>query len=256
MTMFKAPRWPSSSGSCRSYLRRAFLMSIISMLFFSTISSAQTLSLNDVLSKLQSNKSKIVDMYDEIKTTMTGQGKMASMNSTQSSIMWTKGDDKSKIEMLSPIKQTTIRNGDTLVIIDKNTGRKTVKDLTKDKYAASASGQGAMDFERLKEMFDLSIDSSSEYYVIECKPKKSGLFGKIEICVDTQKYIPSKILIYDKNNKIINQTTMEYKDFLGVFVPVKTISTVDSPLGKMNINVEYSNIKVNEGIEDSEFEIK
>lgn len=229
------------------------LLFVAAIFILSQISFAQDLNLDDLIGKIQENKAKIVDMYSEMKTTMTGQGKMSSMNSVQKARMWEKGDDMSKIEMLEPIKQTTIRNGDKLIIIDGSSGKKTVKDLSTDKFAASSSSQGKMDFNKMKEMFDLSVSANADTYIIACTPKNVGFIGKIEIYVDNKNFVSVKILTYDRNNKVINETAMEYTEISGIFVPQKTHSSVNSPMGKMTVDVEFLNIKVNEGIKDEEF---
>ena len=243
-------------------MSKKIVLSIIlsfAVLFSASVCSlSQNITLDDLLLKLQTNKSKIADMYSEMTTTITGSGKMATgsgMGNTQKAKMWTKGDDKSKIEMLEPIKQTTIRNGAKMVIIDEGTGQKIVKDLSADKSGMSSYNQGNMDFEKIKTLFDLSVRTDGGFYVITCTPKQKSFLGKMEIYVDHEKYLSSKILVYDKNNKLMNQTDIEYKDISGVSVPVKMLSSIDSPVGKMKIEIEYSNIKVNQGMGDSEFKI-
>ena len=107
----------------------------------------------------------------------------------------------------------------------------------------------------MKSLFDLSLRTEGNYYVVVCDAKQKSFLGKMEIYIDREKSLSSKILVYDKNNKLLNQTDIEYSEISNLFVPVKMISSVDSPMGKMKIEVNYSNIKVNQGIEDSVFKI-
>ena len=234
-----------------------YFLLFFAFLFSTSLSSfSEDIKLEDLLTKLQANRSKIVDIYSEMTTTMTGSGKMAmGASNTQKARMWTKGEDKSKIEMLEPMKQTTIINGDKMIMIDGSTGQKIVKDLSADKSSGASYNQGKIDFEKMKSLFDLSLRTEGNYYVVVCDAKQKSFLGKMEIYIDREKSLSSKILVYDKNNKLLNQTDIEYSEISNLFVPVKMISSVDSPMGKMKTEVNYSNIKVNQGIEDSVFKI-
>ena len=96
--------------------------------------------------------------------------------------MWTKGKDKSKIEMLSPMKQTTITNGSKMATINADTGQKFIQDLSKIKGQAPAGqGRGQMDLDKAKEYFDLSLKKTkSGAYIISGQPKQNNKFlGKM-----------------------------------------------------------------------------
>ena len=79
--------------------------------------------------------------------------------------------------------------------------------------------------------------------------------GKMEIYVDSARMVPTKISIYTPHGKLINSTEIEYKKIAGVYVVYKNTSSVNLPNGSMKVEMVYSNLKVNEGIKDEEFEI-
>jgi len=255
-----------------------FVILLMLILYVSPVFSNE-LTLEDLLAKVQSNQSKINDMYAETTTTITsnmafpgaqskgpstGQpaGRQGSGRGPQKMVqkgrMWIKGQDKSKIEILSPMKQITITNGDEMAIINSETGQKMIQDLSKMKQGQSM-GQGSkqIGLEEAKKHFDLSLDQTEDGdYVITGIPKKTNKFlTKMEFYLDSSTWVPTKILMYTSGNKLLSQTNMEYKKISDIYVPVKTVSVVNSPVGKMDIEMKFEKIKVNEGIEDDVFAI-
>ena len=182
--------------------------------------------------------------------------------------MWTKGEDKSKIELLSPTKQITITNGGKVAIIDPATGRRIVRE--RDQGLEGSRDQGLMDLEKAKEYFDLSVkklDASKpgdlETYVIVGVPKKKNKFlGKMEFIIDSQKWSPVRILMYDAGGKLISRSEIEYQRWTidegqeTIWVPAKTVSDVTTPLGTMRVEMELKNVRVNEGISEAEFRVE
>ena len=228
---------------CFSYL---FLL-----LFVSSFSFASDLFLKDLVSNLKANQDKIKDMYCEMNTTIR-QGTGSPM--TQSAKMWTKGEDKSTMEMLTPVKQTVIRNGDKFVTIDTR-GQKTVNDI-KDASMRNASRNSNIDIEKFKETFDLKVKATDDGYIIEGTPKeKTQFLGKMEIYVDGKNWVSTKILIYDSHDKVITQTQIDYKEISGVLVPVKSLTESKMMGMNMTIEVKFEDVKVNQGIEGGVFKL-
>ena len=243
----------------------------VSMLFGSSASFAADLpagaglSLDDVVKNLQSNQAKIKDLYAETETTIVsnmavpGSKEKGPQKMVQKGKMWTKGESKSKIEMSSPMKQVTITNGDKMAIINSDTGQKVVQDMKK---LRQQSGQGTvnsgqMSLDKAKEVFDLSAAKKGDLYVITGVPKKDNKFlGKMEFYVDAEKWVPVKILMYDGKGKPISQSEIQYQEVSDVWVPVKNSSNITTPMGAMKVEMEFSNIKVNKGINDKEFKIE
>ncbi len=217
--------------------KRLFL-SLLTILLASSV-IATSLSLDQLLTKVQDKKNEIKDMYCETTTIITsnmsipGQESEGPQKTTQKSKMWVKGN-KTRIEMLEPTKQITI-----------NDGKK-----------AGANTQN-MSLDKAKEYFNLSLKTAKDKYVVAGVPKeKNKIFGKMEFVIDKNKMIPTMILMYTPQGKLLSKTTLQYKEINKQMVPVKNISDVNTPMGSMHIEMEYKNVKVNEGIDDSFFMIQ
>lgn len=229
----------------------------------SEVLSDTKLTLQSLLNKIQSNQNKIKDMYAETTTTITSSIAMPGTKTkgpqkmVQKGKMWTKGQDKSKIEMLSPMKQVTITNGDKMAIINPQTGQKMVQDLSKVRGPRSKVQGQEMDLQKAMEYFDLSLKQTEDGdYVITGVPKKKNKFlGKMEFYVDSTRWVPVKILMYGAKNKLLSRSVIEYEKISKVWVPVKNRSNVNTPAGRMEVEMEFKNIKINKGIKDKEFEI-
>src|SRR3989338_11321714 len=223
-------------------------------LFIASSAFAADLSIEAVIANMQVNQAKINDMYAETTTTITsnmaipGQESKGPQKMVQKAKMWTKGQDKSKIEMLSPMKQITITNGDMMATINQETGQKAIQDLKKLREKSGGLGSGGqMSLDKAKEFFDLSVrklDASTpgtlDTHIITGIPKKENKFlGKMEFYVDSEKWVPVKILMYDTKGKPMSQSEIQYQEIsdlstedlskADVYVPVKNISNVTTP---------------------------
>jgi len=241
-------------------------MASLTLMFLLTVSfaSAADLTLEDLMAKAQANQKQIKDMYAETETTMIsnmtmpGQASKGPQKMVQTGKMWTKGSDKSKIEMLSPTKQTTIRNGDKMAIINPETGQKMVQDLSKIKGQGSRGmGQEGMSLEKAMEYFSLSVKRDGDNYVVVGVPRDNNKFmSKMEFYIEAERWLATKILMYGGDGKLLSQSTIEYEKISDVWVPVKNVSNVNTPMGKMNVEMVYKNVRVNQGIKDSVFRIE
>lgn len=253
-------------------MKKIIFISLFLCSVFISSSFAANLSLEQLLDKIQANQNKILDMYAETTTTITsnmvmpGSTKKGPQKMVQKGKMWTKGD-KSKIEMLSPTKQITINNGEKMAIINPQTGQKIVRERGQGFEGSRDQG---MDLDKAMEYFDLSVkklDASEpgspalpagrlETYVITGIPKKANKFlGKMEFYVDSTKWVPIKILMYSSNGKLMSRSEIEYQKISGLWVPKANKSAVNTPAGKMDVEMGFENVKVNKGMGDEVFEI-
>jgi len=233
-------------------------------LFLAPLALAADLTLEALMEKSQANQDRIKDLFVETETTMVsnmslpGQASKGPQKMVQTGRMWTKGSDKAKIELLSPTKQTTIRNGEKMLIIYPETGQKMVQDLSKIKgQGAGFKGQENMNLEKAMEYFDLSVKHVGDNYIVTGIPKEENKFmSKMEFYLEAKSWLPTKILMYGANGKLLSQSMIEYETISDVPVPVKNVSSVSTPMGTMNIEMVYKNVKVNQGIKDSVFKIE
>lgn len=240
-------------------MKKIVAFCFVTVFFLASVAVAD-LSLDEVIKNLQANQAKVKDMYAETSTTilsnmtLPGQTGKGPQKMVQRGKMWTKGETKSKIEMLSPMKQTTITNGDKMAVINPETGQKMEQDLKKLK---GPERQAQMSLEKAKEYFDLSAAKKGDEYIVTGVPKKENKFlGKMEFYVDASRWVPVKIFMYDAKGRPLSQSEIEYSQISGVWVPAKNKSIVTTPAGKMEIEMEFSNVKVNKGIGDDEFKIE
>lgn len=234
-------------------MKKVFCLLLLFLVFTATACSAITI--DELFTKLQANKTKITDMQADIITKMTSSMKgMQGME--QKGHIWTKGSDKSKMEISSPMRQTTITNGDKMAVIMPDTGQKHVQDLSKTAGPQDSKTAGQMDLEKAKEKFDFSVKEQSGGYLITGYPKDNNKFmGKMEIFVDSSMMVPAKIKMFNPAGQVLSETQIEYKQISGVYVVYRNTSKISLPNGKMTMEMGYSEIKVNEGIKDEEFEI-
>lgn len=252
--------------------KKILVFSIFAIILTRLIFAAD-LSLSDITRKIQSNQSKIKDMYAETTTTITsnitmpGAKEKTPQKMIQKGRMWTKGKNKSKIEILSPTKQVTITHGDQMMIVNPETGQKIIQDLKKMREKSGMPDYSRqMSLEKAKEFFDLSVKKKGDDYIITGMPKKENKFlGKLEFYVRELKsseasgegaWAPVKIVMYDAKGKPMSQSEIQYKEISDVYVPVKNISNVTTPLGTMMVEMTFDKVKINQGISDKEFEIK
>ncbi|MFA4966670.1 MAG: outer membrane lipoprotein-sorting protein [Candidatus Margulisiibacteriota bacterium] len=214
----------------------------------------------DVLNKIATNQSLIKDMQADVITVIKAEMK-EKKESRQKGKIWVKGDDKSKMEMIEPVKQVTITSGDKMAMIDPATGQKFVQDLKKlrEKNGQVDLGQGSktMDKKKMYDFFNLKlVKSSGKQIIIEGNPKKANKFlGKVNFYVDTDRYLPVKIEIYNPTGGVVSTSDIEYAKINNIWVISKSVSEVKLPGGKMKAEMRFENIKVNEGISDSVFKI-
>lgn len=199
-------------------------------------------------------------MYAETTTTITsniampGAKDKGPQKMVQKAKMWTKGQDKSRIEILSPTRQTTITNGDKMTIINPDTGQIFTQDLSKMREQSGIPKGGSMDLSKALDNFDLSVEQRNDLYVITGKPKQANKFlGKMEFYIEHERWLPVRILMYTPADKVMSTTEMNYEEISGIWVATETSSSAITPMGVIKTIMVFKNIKINQGMSDSEF---
>lgn len=241
---------------------------LIVLCLFAVPVLADDLSLEQILDKVQAQQGLVQDMYAETTTSITSnlqlpnsKGQTGPQKMVQKSRMWTKGKDKTRVEMLSPTKQTTITNGDLMTIINPETGQTMTQDMSKlgDKGIGGSGNQGGMDLAKAKEYFNLSVKKSGKNYIVSGVPRQDNKFlTRLDFEIDSERWVPVTVRMYGTKNKLMNESKIEYQYFdkPGVYLPVKNFSRIDTPMGKMEVEMTYDNVKVNSGLKDKLFEGK
>jgi len=235
---------------------------ILLYLVFNIVSFAQAIetpSAETIISKIKANQSLISDMQADTKTVITSNIAMPGTVSkgpqtlVQTGHIWTKGQDKSRVEITSPNKQTTITNGTIMTIIMPETGKRVTQDLSKMKQGMDAAK--ALDY------FNLTvIEAGTKEYIISGKPKEANQFlGKMDFFIDGTKNVPVRIAMYTSKGALMSLTELDYQPVEvssseTAYVPLKIKSVVTSSMGSVNSEMEYTNIKVNQGLKDELFD--
>jgi len=240
-------------------MKKHWLLTLGIIISLSIFAFAQTLSLDALIAKVQENQGLLKDMQADMTTTISSP--MQKVPMVQKGHIWSKGSDKSKIEISEPMKQTTIMNGSKMMM--EVNGQKTVQDLSKMGNKSFSADQGKMSLEKAKEYFDLSVKQGTgdsgqlTGYIVTGVPKeKNDFLGKMEFYIDPEKFVPTRITIYSGKGKLITTSIIEYSEISGVWVPVKNVSNVTMPTGSMNIEQVFENVKINAGIKDSVFAVE
>lgn len=231
---------------------KKIMIAVLGVIFAASV--AQAMTVDELFAKLKDNQGKIKDMQADVATKMVSNAK-GMKDMTQKGHIWTKGKDKSKMEITSPQKQISITNGTKVAMISPDTGQKYVQDLSKTP-GGEKQESAQMDFEKAKEKFNFSIKEFSKGYLIVGVPRGSNkIMGKMEVFVDGKKLVPEEIRVFNADSKKISDTRIEYKEIKGILVASRSFSSVSMPGGEMKIDMVYDNIKINENIPDSVFDV-
>ena len=225
-----------------------------------TESHSFAISIPDLLQKIKENQAKIQTLQAEMTTTIQSSSKsIPPMKQTGKIIQ--KYPDKSRMEMTSPIKQTTITNGTKMKMIDGQSGKSFVQDLSKSQGPSAisnpSSGMG-MDPTKALENFNLKIVTESDSaIVIESTPReKNPYLEKMRLTFSPATYLPTQIEVYGSKGKLLSTTTIVYDKVSDVYVPIQNKTSVSLPQGSMQVEVTYDKVKVNEKVADSLFGVE
>jgi outer membrane lipoprotein-sorting protein len=225
--------------------------------------SLGAMKVEDLLAKIREGQSKVKDLQADI-TTVIRSDMGGKKEAEQKGHIWIKGEDMSKMEMVSPLKQISITSGKKMAVINPETGQKFVQDLEamRKKTGQMDLGKNVMDQTKALEYFNLSVKEVGGFfggvkeYLITGVPKEKNKFlGRVEFAVDAKRFVPTRIDIYNPQGNLVSSSTIEYAQLKNIWVIAKNISEVKLPSGKMKMEMRFENIKVNEGIPDKEFKI-
>ena len=242
-------------------MKKSIIWGISLLAVLSVSSSAIDTKVQNILSKIRENQSKIEDMSATVTTKIQSNAKEKKSMEQKGTIL-IKGENNSRMEMTAPIAQVTITNKDKMAVINPSTGKKIVQDLNKIRKETGKSdiGKNPLDQTKILDYFDLTVEEKgiiSKSFVVTGVPKdKNKFMGKIKFYIDAGRYVPTKVEIFNGENKIISSSVLEYKKIKDIWILSKNSSWITIPDGKMDVTMAFDNIKVNEGISDKAFEIK
>lgn len=225
---------------------------------FSMTAFAADPKITEIVAKMRENQTKVKDMKANI-TTIVKSDMKGAKNIEQNGSIMVKGTDKSRMEMTQPVNQITITNKDKMMMVNQETGQKYTQDLAKlrKQMGRDDVGQSPMDQTKILDYFNLTMEQKGKDCIITGVPKeKNKVMGKIRFYVDSDRYVPTKMEIYSPQGKIISTTKLEYQKIKDIWVVSNNSSQITVPGGSMQVEMKFENVKVNEGIDEKNFEIK
>lgn len=233
---------------------------LVVILFAFTTAAFADVSVSDVISKIRDNQSKIKDFSAKVTTTLKSDNNKKAMR--QTGLIFIKDKQKNRMEMLEPMKQITIVDKDKMMVLNPDTGKKTIQDLKKLRKQTGQSdlGQNPLDQTKMLDYLNLSIEEKGiikKSFIITGIPKDKKMpAGKIKFYVDGNDFIPQKIELYNAEDKLLTSSELTYTKIENILVITNTSSWILVPNGKIFVEMKFEDIKVNKGLSDQLFEIK
>lgn len=211
-------------------------------------------SIEEILKCLKKNSNAIKDIQMEVVMSID----MPSGKKEQLMKFYAMGEDKMRVEIISPQRSVFITNGDKIYI--EAGGKSFTYDRTKE---GIRKNQNNLYFYNNNEAEALIKNSKTRIIYeddknckIEIIPNKFDPFTqRIEMTIDKKRGVITKQLIYTPLGVV--RMNMKYKEINGVWVTENMDMWVPLPGGKhSHIHAEYKNIKLNRGLKRTLFEIK
>jgi outer membrane lipoprotein-sorting protein len=238
---------------------RFFISILLALYSFVPLTTVYAITIPDLLEKIKGNQGMVQTLQADMTTEISSSNKnIPAMKQTGRII--NKYPDKSRMEIMSPIKQTTITNGTRMKIIDGQSGKSFVQDLSRGQSPVTghqSSGMG-MDPTKALENFNLKMvtDSDSEI-VIESSPKeKNPYLDKMRLTFSPATFLPTRVDVYGSQGKLISSTTIIYDKVSDVYVHIQNKTSVSLPQGSMKVEVVYDKVRVNEKVSDALFGVE
>jgi len=227
-------------------------LTVLALLFLTNVSFA-TPTLKEITQKLQEQTEQIKTLEADIQTVLStpliNDGEPTIMESK----LYKKGKDKTRTEITTPSAQIMVVNGTTIYAKDVDSGQvvKTEKKYSPDQFDPNSD---FLDLERYLKDYDLKVTQKAEILQIEGKPKQtSKMIKRLTLDLDSKDFQVKKIIIYNLKDQPLFTITLKYEDFNGISVPVYTNADMNSIIGSMKIEMTYSNVKVNQPLDDRLF---
>ncbi len=201
---------------------------VLAVILVSLFSGCTEMSADQIVNKMKENQ----DTIKDFSATMVMSSSFMGNNLEMKAKILNKMPGKSRIELIEPAEmagQVTVSDGNTIWSYDPRTN------VVTNMALPERDNSFQMDYRFIKELFnktDISYQTTEKFegrnvYVIKGSPKNAETMigGRYTMFVDSETWMPLKIDMFDKDDKLI-------------------------------ISIEYREIKFNTGIPDSEFEFK
>jgi outer membrane lipoprotein-sorting protein len=102
-------------------------------------------------------------------------------------------------------------------------------------------------------VFELLPSGSDEYYLRGTASTEEAVYGRIELWVDTQTFIPNKRILYDvEGNLLVELRILEVEEVADSTYMARRLQTYDET-GELKSTIHYDSIVVNSGLDPTLF---
>jgi outer membrane lipoprotein-sorting protein len=236
---------------------KAFIFSIAVFMAVSVSVSSQNAAhiLKKVDNTILAVKDKTADATMETTNTNTGKG------SIKRAFLMQKGADRKIFRYTYPQSDKGIA---TLIIPDAvylylpmfKKPKKITNMAQSNTFNKSAFSLSDASFLPYSKNFTPTLkETTATDYVLELKPLKDDIeYGKLIIYADKKEYYPNKIVYYNKKNEKEKEAVYSYKKVGNFWVADVVVMTDFNKNSKSTIKM--SNIKINQGLKDSDFTVE
>lgn len=226
---------------------------VIGIIGFLLIGFSFGQDLETILKKIGENSGKINTMRAKMVITTKSEDKTIPAIIQEVNYL-SKKPDKIKMEMLKPMNQIIVYDGNMMYMKNPVDGKIIKQEMPK------GSETGMFDFDKdIKKMIEgkeiilKSTVIEGKKYILESKVEQDKEKMRTEMAIDIEKGTIDKIEIFDQNEKKISMIEMEYKCFKNIWVPVKMMNTIIVNEKKLISEVLWKNVSVNFEIGNEEF---
>lgn len=228
-------------------MRRFFIFLLLGMILGGSALNAMTL--DRFAAELKLRQSRILTFQALMETTMTSQILGAPLKQTA---RFYKKSGRVRIESLTPTKQTLIYNANGVFMITAQGQRIAMPP------EAAVQGVETLDPLKYLEKFEVAITENASEWLINGIPKSSfsGFknIGSIVFYVRKTDYSVTKLVMKKTDGSDMLVASMTYVQQNDLPVMKSMVSVVDMNDQKMFIDVTYSAIQINQGLDDALFE--
>ncbi|TES93517.1 MAG: hypothetical protein E3J87_02170 [Candidatus Cloacimonadota bacterium] len=257
-------------------IKRTVLLTLVVLLIsFAFVSKSSAVTIDEIIKRLEENQGKIKDLEADVVMEVNN---VAGMITAQELKVWSKGDDKTKIEIvhsdafeddsLTFFPTTVIINGSKMSIGQRGKTQQVIdieeiQDKGKVDKRYEPMEQFTLGMGLLKGMGDFLrksevsiVKEEGNKITLSIIPEETNLLmQKINMVVDMGRGVITQQKMY--SNMGINFCRMEYEKKDEIWILRKfTMTNSFGQMGTSTVKVEYKNIQLNKGIENVMFEIK
>lgn len=234
------------------YKKTKFISSVLLLFILVSVAVASEITVKDIISKLKHNSDSINDLRFDITTRVKGEP------GYQISRYFYKKKNKHKIVTLSHPKMTVVIDGLKQYIKSEDSTDVITNYINSDYQGI---GYGVIDLKKYLKGFNISIsrDKSkieNNIYVLKCARKNKEDSNSVDMYVNYNKGTIEKYDVFDNAGKKYIETEIKYKLFKDIWLITKINTKYFTVLEEKEIEVEFSDIRLNSGISDSEFKLK